>query len=152
VPLVRRSRIFSQTGCVAQAKERLALLAKTALPDNIYLGPAAELLVGIAAGAVTWPRRPRRAGRRLLALLHVLARGADAGKGFLVAHAASGGGSMMSTEGGVFSGAGPVTVKVTVSPPAGAGALETTCAPPFTPAAIRHSGEVPEKTEVAVSR
>ncbi|GEM_PF-645505 len=43
------ARALAVSGRLAEAKERLELLARTALPDNIYLGPAADLLGAIAA-------------------------------------------------------------------------------------------------------
>jgi hypothetical protein len=42
------ARALAASGRLAEAKERLELLARTALPDNIYLGPAADLLGAIA--------------------------------------------------------------------------------------------------------
>ena len=53
------ARALAQSGRLGEAKERLELLARTALPDNIYLGPATDLLTAIgrhAAGAP--PVRP----------------------------------------------------------------------------------------------
>ena len=53
------ARALAQSGRLGEAKERLELLARTALPDNIYLGPATDLLAAIgrhAAGAP--PARP----------------------------------------------------------------------------------------------
>jgi hypothetical protein len=50
---------LARSGSVSEAKERLELLAKTALPDNIYLGPAADLLAAIGRHAVgAHPTRP----------------------------------------------------------------------------------------------